>query len=147
MQSINVFVYGTLKPDESNYFLCADRVISSKPAIVQAELYHLPFNYPAIVPGDARTYGYLLTFDDAAILEILDEYEQHEPEVIAPFGSDNDYARQEIEVFNLEGHALGSAWVYVMSLKQIDRLGGIRIPSGVWSKKDFTECQERDLNS
>lgn len=138
MQSIHVFVYGTLKPDESNYFLCADRVIASKPAIVQAELYHLPFNYPAIVPGNAKTYGYLLMFEDAAILEILDEYEQHEPEVIAQFGLDNNYARREIEVFDLEGHPIGSAWVYVMSLEQIDRLGGIRISSGVWSERDFT---------
>ncbi|MER3478225.1 MAG: hypothetical protein C4287_19385, partial [Leptolyngbya sp. ERB_1_2] len=68
MQSINVFVYGTLKPDESNYFLCADRVISSKPAIVHAYLYHLPLNYPAIVPGNAITCGYLLTFTDQTIL-------------------------------------------------------------------------------
>lgn len=139
MQSINVFVYGTLKPDESNYFLCADRVISSKLAIVQAELYHLPFHYPAIVPGDARTYGYLLTFDDAAILEILDEYEQHEPDAIAPFGSNNNYERREIEVFDLDGDLIGLAWAYVMNLEQIDRLGGIRIPSGVWSGKDFKD--------
>jgi gamma-glutamylcyclotransferase (GGCT)/AIG2-like uncharacterized protein YtfP len=137
MQSIHVFVYGTLKPDESNYSLCVDRVISSKPAIVQAELYHLAFNYPAIVPGDARTYGYLLTFKDAAILEILDEYEQHEPDAIASFGSNNDYERREIEVFDLDGDWIGTAWAYVMNLEQIDRLRGIRISSGVWNGKDF----------
>lgn len=133
---ITVFVYGTLKPDESNYFLCADRVTSSKPAIVHADLYHLPFNYPAIVPGNGTTYGYLLTFDDPKILEILDEYEQHEPEAIASFGSDNDYERQELEVFDLDGTRIGTAWAYVMRLEQVDRLGGIQIPNGIWSTKN-----------
>ncbi|BAU15017.1 hypothetical protein LEP3755_55730 [Leptolyngbya sp. NIES-3755] len=132
---ITVFVYGTLKPDESNYFLCADRVTSSKPAIVHAHLYHLPFHYPAIVPGDAITYGYLLTFDHPEILEILDEYEQHEPEAIAPFGSGNDYERRELEVFDLDGTRIGTAWAYVMKLEQVDRLGGVPVPSGVWSTK------------
>jgi len=135
MHSINVFVYGTLKPDESNYVLCADRVISSKPAIAHAYLYHLPLNYPAIVPGDAITYGYLLTFTDHTILEILDDYEQHEPTAIAPFGSDNDYERREIEVLDLQGDPIGLAWAYVMRADQIDRLNGSLIPGGVWSSK------------
>ncbi len=135
MQSIKVFVYGTLKPDESNYFLCADRVISSNPAIVHAYLYDLPFNYPAIVPGNAITFGYLLTFSDRMILEILDDYEQHEPETIASFGSDNDYERREIEVFDLDRNSVGLAWAYVMRSEQIDRLNGVLIPSGVWSSK------------
>ncbi|MBW4523615.1 MAG: gamma-glutamylcyclotransferase [Phormidium tanganyikae FI6-MK23] len=135
MQSINVFVYGTLKPDENNYFLCADRVISSTPAIAHAYLYHLPFSYPVIVPGNAVTHGYLLTFHDRAILEILDDYEQHEPEAIASFGSDNDYERREIEVFDLKGDSIGLAWAYVMKPEQIDRLNGVLIPSGVWHSK------------
>lgn len=135
MQPIYVFVYGTLKPDESNYSLCADRVISAKSAIAHAFLYHLPFNYPAIVPGNAQTHGYLLEFSDQAILNLLDEYEQHEPEVIAPFGSDNDYERREIEVFDLKGNSLGLAWAYVMNQEQLDRLNGVLIPSGVWNSK------------
>ncbi|MGG6264706.1 gamma-glutamylcyclotransferase family protein [Leptolyngbya sp. AN03gr2] len=133
---ITVFVYGTLKPDESNYFLCVDRVTSSKPAIVHAALYDLPFGYPAIVPGDGITHGYLLTFDDPKILEILDEYEQHEPEAIAPYGSDNDYERRELEVFDFNGTRIGMAWAYVMKLEQVDRLGGIRIPGGIWHTKN-----------
>lgn len=133
---ITVFVYGTLKPGESNYFLCADRVTSSKPAIVHAALYHLPFHYPTIVPGNGITYGYLLTFDDPAILEILDEYEQHDPEAIAPFGSNNDYERRELEVLDLNQTPIEIAWAYVMTLEQVDRLGGISIPSGIWSAKN-----------
>ena len=135
MQPIQIFVYGTLKPDESHYFLFADRVILSKPAIVHAFLYHLPFHYPAIMRGNAQTYGYLLTFNDQAILDLLDEYEQHEPKAIAPFGSNNDYERREIEVFDLNGESLGLAWAYVMKLEQIDRLNGVLIPGGVWNSK------------
>ncbi len=138
MQSINVFVYGTLKPDESNYFLCADHVASFQKAIAHAYLYHLPFNYPAIVPGDAITFGYVLRFRDRAILEILDDYEQHDPEAIASFGADNDYERKEIEVFDPKGDSLGLAWAYVMKPKQIDRLNGVLIPSGTWNSRKMS---------
>lgn len=135
MQSINVFVYGTLKPDETNYFLCADSVISAVPAIVRAALYHLPIGYPAIVPGNSITYGDLLTFHDPVVLESLDDYEQHDPETIALFGSDNNYERKEIEIFDVNGNSIGLAWAYVMTLEQIDRLNGILIPDGVWYSK------------
>ncbi|MBD2081218.1 gamma-glutamylcyclotransferase family protein [Leptolyngbya sp. FACHB-17] len=135
MQSINVFVYGTLKPDETSYFLCRDSVISAVPAIVRAALYHLPLGYPAIVPGNAATYGYLLSFNDRAILEILDDYEQHDPETIALFGLDNNYDRKEIEVFALNGDFIGLAWAYVMTLDQVDRLDGIPAPDGIWQSK------------
>lgn len=132
---IRVFVYGTLKPDESNYFLYADRVISNRTAIAHAALYHLPLGYPAIVPGDSVTYGYLLTFRDAEILEILDSYEQHDPTEIEPFGAGNDYERQEIEVFDLNRRSIGSAWAYVMTREKVDRLNGVLIRSGIWTAK------------
>ncbi|MCU0548625.1 MAG: gamma-glutamylcyclotransferase [Leptolyngbya sp. Prado105] len=131
---IRVFVYGTLKPGESNYYLCAERVISTQSAIVHASLYHLPLGYPAIVPGDGITHGYLLMFYDAEILEILDEYEQHDPIEIEPFGSSNDYQRQEIEAFDLNQVSLGIAWAYVMTQEKIDRLNGSLVSSGIWQK-------------
>ncbi|HTL89593.1 MAG TPA: gamma-glutamylcyclotransferase family protein [Leptolyngbya sp.] len=135
MQPIHIFVYGTLKPDENNYFLCVDRVTSCQRAIAHAALYHLPLNYPTIVPGNAQTYGYLLTFEDQSILEILDEYEQHEPDTIKRFGANNDYQRRKIEIFDLNGKTLGLAWAYLMTLEQVNRLSGIFVPSGVWSEK------------
>lgn len=132
---IRVFVYGTLKPDERNYFLCADFVVSSQSAIVHAALYHLPLGYPAIVPGDSITRGYLLTFRQAEILEILDDYEQHDPIEIEPFGLNNDYERREIEVFDLNRSSIGIAWAYVMTQEKVDRLNGILIPDSVWNTK------------
>jgi gamma-glutamylcyclotransferase (GGCT)/AIG2-like uncharacterized protein YtfP len=134
---IQVFVYGTLKPGESNYCLCADRVISCQKAIVHAALYHLSLGYPAIVPGDSITHGYLLTFQEAEILGILDEYEQHDPTEIEPFGLGNDYDRQEIEVFDLNRSLIGIAWAYVMTGEKVDRLQGVLIPNGIWSAKKY----------
>jgi gamma-glutamylcyclotransferase (GGCT)/AIG2-like uncharacterized protein YtfP len=131
---IRVFVYGTLKPGESQYLLCADHVMSSQSAIAHASIYHLSLGYPAIVPGTGITYGYLLTFQNAEILEILDDYEQHDPTEIEPFGLGNDYQRQEIEVFDLDRISLGKAWAYVMTREQVDRLKGVLIPSGIWQK-------------
>jgi gamma-glutamylcyclotransferase (GGCT)/AIG2-like uncharacterized protein YtfP len=132
---IRVFVYGTLKPGESNYFRCADRVISTQSAIVQASLYHLQLGYPAIVLENGITHGHLLTFHDPEILKILDDYEQHDPTEIEPFGLGNEYDRQEIEVFDLNQISIGTAWAYVMTREKVDRLNGILISSGIWTEE------------
>lgn len=134
---IQVFVYGTLKPGESHNFLCADHVIARQSAIVHAALYHLPLGYPAIVPGEGITYGALLTCRDTEILALLDDYEQHDPIAIAPFGSGNDYKRQEIAVFDLNHLSIGKAWAYMMTHQTIARLNGVLIPNGIWSAKNL----------
>lgn len=132
---IQVFVYGTLKPGESHDFLWADRAIATQTAIAHAALYQLPLGYPAIVLGTGMTYGSLLTVRDAEILAILDDYEQHDPIAIKPFGSGNDYERREITVFDLNQISIGKAWAYVMTDETIARLNGVLIPNGIWSAK------------
>ncbi|MDJ0558299.1 MAG: gamma-glutamylcyclotransferase, partial [Microcystis sp. M53599_WE4] len=47
---MEVFVYGTLKPKESNYSAyCAGKVINSKTAYTKGHLYHLTaLGYPGL---------------------------------------------------------------------------------------------------
>jgi gamma-glutamylcyclotransferase (GGCT)/AIG2-like uncharacterized protein YtfP len=147
---INVFVYGTLKPEwltrsNANQYQrsCLAAVVGMQDAIVHGLLYHLPLGYPALVVTEktvettSLVCGYVLSFSDPTILTLLDEYEMHEPDKFAAYFPNqryemNNYDRRQIEVFTLHHEFLASAWAYVMTAQQIDRLQGKLVPSGRW---------------
>jgi gamma-glutamylcyclotransferase (GGCT)/AIG2-like uncharacterized protein YtfP len=80
--------------------------------------------------GESPVHGYLLTLADPTVLSILDGLEDYDPNRMA---EENEYNRQQIEIYDLSGQPLGLAWVYLMTSKLVQRLGGILIPSGWWS--------------
>jgi gamma-glutamylcyclotransferase (GGCT)/AIG2-like uncharacterized protein YtfP len=126
----HVFVYGTLKPDQSNFEqYCADKVIAQQQAIAYGELFVLPMGYPAMIVGNCPVYGYLLSFNDDSILESLDELEAYQSDRAF---AENLYNRQQIEVFDIKGMLLGTAWAYFMTLFQVIKLGGISQPNGLF---------------
>jgi gamma-glutamylcyclotransferase (GGCT)/AIG2-like uncharacterized protein YtfP len=134
-----LFVYGTLKPGYAPYQrFCAATVVAVQAAIVLGQLYHLPMGYPVLIVGGSRwVYGYRLTFADAAILTVLDAYEQHDPAQLALYlpeaAADScNYARQWVDLLDAQQQPLGPAWAYVMTLAQVDRLQGQLRPHGVW---------------
>ena len=128
---INIFVYGTLKPGESNYQrYCADKVLSAKRAIAFGKLFALPFGYPAMTLGESPVQGFLLSFADSSILrhlDLLEDYDLNRP------AEENEYNRQLIETYNLAFASIGRASVYLMALEQVHSLGGLLIPDGWWS--------------
>lgn len=128
-EELRVFVYGTLKPGESNYYLCENHVIAAKQAIASGKLFHLPAGYPAMTPGDDQVHGYLLCFPDSLILPVLDDLEDYQS---TRSMSENLYYRQSIEIFAPTGLSLGQAWVYLMKLEKVDQLGGIPQLDGCW---------------
>jgi gamma-glutamylcyclotransferase (GGCT)/AIG2-like uncharacterized protein YtfP len=74
LNNLNVFVYGTLKPEEVNYQrYCAGKVVEEKRAIAFGQLFDLPLGYPAMTLGESPVQGYLLTLADPTVLSILDE--------------------------------------------------------------------------
>jgi gamma-glutamylcyclotransferase (GGCT)/AIG2-like uncharacterized protein YtfP len=128
---LKVFVYGTLKPGEKNYHpYCASQVIETKKAYTWGQLYHLPLGYPAMTTGKSKVMGFLLTFSNEEILESLDELEDYSSQR-SP--QDNEYERQKILVYDLTEEPLGEAWSYVMTLKKVEQLKGVLVPSGWWS--------------
>ncbi|MCF2145132.1 gamma-glutamylcyclotransferase [Desmonostoc muscorum LEGE 12446] len=134
---VQVFVYGTLKPGEGNYKrYCAGKVVDVKRAFVQGKLFALPMGYPAMTPGDSQVYGYLLSFANPMILNQLDVLEDYHP---TRQMSENLYGRKTIEVYQGEWLSLGWAWVYLMSLEQVDKLGGVLQPDGWWSGSGITK--------
>jgi gamma-glutamylcyclotransferase (GGCT)/AIG2-like uncharacterized protein YtfP len=131
LNTIKVFVYGTLKPGEANYHLyCAGKVVEEKRAITYGQLFDLPLGYPAMTPGESLVQGFLLTFADLGILSALDELEDYDS---SRTPEKNEYYRQQIETYDLSEQALGLAWVYLMTTDQVQRLKGVLIPSGWWS--------------
>lgn len=128
---LKVFVYGTLKPGESNYQrYCAAKVLEAKRAIALGQLFALPFGYPAMTPGESPVQGFLLSFSDSTVLRHLDwleDYDSHRPT------EQNEYNRLTIEIFNPAFVSLGRAWVYLMTPEQVHAYGGVLLPDGWWS--------------
>ncbi|CAD5960780.1 Gamma-L-glutamyl-butirosin B gamma-glutamyl cyclotransferase [Planktothrix tepida] len=131
---IHVFVYGTLKPGESNYQrYCQGRVIAQRPAVVQGKLYDLSLGYPGMVAGDGIVQGVILSFSDPNIfidLDQLEDYQPHRPP------EKNEYQRQQIPVFDLNHQPLGLVWAYLMDMTKVQVYSGVLIPDGCWKNRD-----------
>jgi gamma-glutamylcyclotransferase (GGCT)/AIG2-like uncharacterized protein YtfP len=133
LNNLKVFVYGTLKPGEINYQrYCEGKVVEAKRAIAFGQLFDLPLGYPAMTLGESPVQGYVLTLADPATLILLDELEDYDPHRLP---QENEYNRQPVETYNLHRKALGLAWAYLMTFEQVQRLGGVPIPSGCWSSR------------
>lgn len=131
---IHVFVYGTLKPGESNYQrYCQGRVIAQRPAVVQGKLYDLSLGYPGMVTGDGIVQGVILSFSDPNIfidLDQLEDYQPHRPP------EENEYQRQQIPVFDLNYQPWGLVWAYLMDMTKVQVYSGVLIPDGCWKNRD-----------
>ncbi|MEH1938595.1 MAG: gamma-glutamylcyclotransferase [Nostoc sp.] len=140
---VRVFVYGTLKPGEANYKkYCGGKIVDVKRAFVQGKLFALPMGYPAMTLGDSQVHGYLLSFPNPRILNELDVLEDYQPNRQSP---ENLYNRQIIEVYELQSLFLGWAWVYLMTLEQVEQLGGFLQPDGWWSDCGLSSKYSYDL--
>jgi len=129
---IRVFVYGSLKPGEENYNrYCQGHIQSEVAAIAQGHLYDLPgLGYPAMTPGPGFVHGYVLSFEDPALLDTLDWLEEYEPG--RPL-EENEYYRVSLAVIGGDRQPLGQAWCYLMVPERVHALGGVRLASGQWS--------------
>lgn len=127
----NIFVYGTLKPGESNYqCYCAGKVLESKRAIARGNLFSLPFGYPAMTLGESLVHGFLLSFPNSDILHQLDWLEDYNSRRPA---AENEYNRQLIDTYNSAFRSLGTAWVYLMTPSRVCACNGVFISDGWWS--------------
>ncbi len=128
---VNIFVYGTLKPGESNYQrYCAGKVLKAQRAIAFGQLFALPFGYPAMTLGESPVQGFLLSFSDSAVLAHLDWLEDYDPHRPA---EQNEYNRQLIKTYTSALDPLATAWAYLMTPQQVHVLGGVLLADGWWS--------------
>jgi gamma-glutamylcyclotransferase (GGCT)/AIG2-like uncharacterized protein YtfP len=132
METVKVFVYGTLMPGECNHQAYCDRQIEPPlRSYVFGKMYHLSHcGYPGVCAGEDKVWGYCLTFPGDFCLDALDQLEDYQP------GRDphlNDYERLWEQIFTPQGEPLTEAWLYRMSPAKIQEYGGIYLPSGQWS--------------
>ena len=122
VETIDVFVYGTLKPGGTYHQqYCAPYLKKSQSAQVRGLLYDLPaLGYPAVTLGKGWVKGYLFTLHAVAMagLDYLEGYSPGYPSQGEDnFEEDNfeeEYMRQRTMVFDLAGQPIGEAWIYVM---------------------------------
>lgn len=127
---LSIFVYGTLKPGQSNYGCCRDRLLSAEVAMVRGQLFDLPLGYPAMTLGNQWVKGYRLLFPDEQILLTLDELEDYS--FYRPSSRDNEYQRVWVDIFSCQGERLGSGWTYRMDIDRVQLYHGRPIDSGEW---------------
>jgi gamma-glutamylcyclotransferase (GGCT)/AIG2-like uncharacterized protein YtfP len=130
-ENIRVFVYGTLKPGGINFDrYCGAKVVTIRHAYIDGDLYDLPaLGYPGAIHGTNKVYGFVLAFDDATILQELDELEDYDP-LRSPAA--NDYNRELIVTHTPDLISSVSAWVYFMNPDLVLRSGGVLVPDGWW---------------
>lgn len=129
--SVDVFVYGTLKPGEANFAAyCEGKVISQVACYTWGDLYALPVGYPAMTEGKNKVWGVLLSFADPQILESLDRLEGYQSERAAHL---NSYYRALVSVYDESDCQIAEAWAYYMSSSKVRQYGGLRLNSGSWT--------------
>lgn len=129
--TLNVFVYGTLKPGEVNYQrYCKTQIRTQIEAYTWGNLYDLHVGYPAMVEGQNKVRGILMSFDNEKVLCSLDQLEGYQEQRAANL---NEYYRQSIVVYSSDDQFLGNAWAYFMTMTKVRQYGGILINSGIWS--------------
>ena len=126
---LSVFVYGTLKPGESNHHYCGNLILNQAPALVRGRLYALPAGYPAMTTGEGWVKGVWLTFADSQLLSALDQLEEYVPDRPA---AQNEYQRVWVELFSGDQELIGFGWTYQMSAERIRQEGGRFLGSGEW---------------
>lgn len=127
-----IFVYGSLMSGFWNYDkVLKNRVLKVEKASVEGELYHLPAGYPAVVEGQARVEGEVMTISQEKLLKSLDLLEGYMGE-----GEDNLYERQK-KIVQLEDGTQEECWVYIYVDQKSARKEGKPIRHGNW--RNFIE--------
>ncbi|MAT97258.1 MAG: hypothetical protein CL608_08960 [Anaerolineaceae bacterium] len=137
------FVYGTLLPDQPNYFLWESDIVAMEPAVFSGgQLYDLGY-YPMLVTAvpPKKVHGMLMTVDPAhyeAVLQRLDELEGYDPEQ----PEDSGYQRQVVEVVLADGRSQ-QAWVYLGNAELVKDKSVIA--GGSWAA--YTANSQPDLQT
>ncbi|MEL6579098.1 MAG: gamma-glutamylcyclotransferase family protein [Cyanobacteria bacterium J06621_12] len=129
--TLDVFVYGTLKPEEANFAAyCQGKINSQTSAYTWGELYALPLGYPAMTTGKNKIQGVILTLRSSLVLEDLDRLEGYQTNRAAEL---NEYDRTLVTVYDESDRPIGQAWAYYMTLEKVRHYGGIKLNSGCWT--------------
>jgi gamma-glutamylcyclotransferase (GGCT)/AIG2-like uncharacterized protein YtfP len=126
------FVYGTLRPGESNYHLLQGQTLSEQSAHVRGLCLYSLGTYPMMVKStnpDERVWGELVVIKPQAypqVVKHLDELEEYDP--ANPLSS--LYQRITYPI-HLDGGETVTAWLYI-GQHEVIKLSDPRIWDGDW---------------
>ena len=131
MKRLPFFVYGTLIPEQPNYYLWEKSVTSTEPgSIKNYQLFDMG-HYPMIVESKGNhVKGILIEIkeeDYEKVTKVIDDLEGYEPDKHGKSAYD-----REIRQIDLENGSVKDAWIYIGSEDYIKR--ETEVKGGSWVK-------------
>ena len=131
MENIPFFVYGTLIPEQPNYYLWKDSIIGTKKGIIKNYQLFDMGHYPMIVKSEGNNvHGMLMYIKDEdydKITKIIDNLEGYNPE-----NHGSSAYNREMRDIQLEGGEIEKAWIYIGSKEYVKE--GNAVKDGNWVK-------------
>ena len=141
MEQLPFFVYGTLIPDQPNYYLWKDSIADTKNGLIRNYQLFDMGHYPMIIKSEGNNVNgmlmYIKTEDYDKITKIIDNLEGYNPE---KHGS-SAYNR-EIRDIELENGELEKAWIYIGSKEYIKKENAVK--DGNWVKHVSEKEEDND---
>ena len=131
MEQLPFFVYGTLIPDQPNYYLWKDSITDTKKGITKNYQLFDMGHYPMIIKSEGSNVNgmlmYIKTEDYDKITKIIDNLEGYNSE-----NHGSSAYNREIRDIELENGELEKAWIYIGSEKYIKKENIVK--DGNWVK-------------
>ncbi len=131
MNRLPFFVYGTLIPDQPNYYLWKDSIVNTKKGLIKNHQLFDMGHYPMIVESEGNNvHGMIVHIKDEdydKITKIIDNLEGYNPE---NHGS-SAYNREMCDI-ELENGESKKAWIYIGSKEYVKAENAVK--DGNWVK-------------
>ena len=141
MEQLPFFVYGTLIPDQPNYYLWKDSIINTKKGLIKNYQLFDMGHYPMIIKLEGNNVVgmlmYIETEDYGGITKIIDNLEGYNPEKHGM----SAYNR-EIRDIELENGELEKAWIYIGSEEYVKKEN--KVKAGNWVKHVSEKKRNQD---
>jgi len=131
MNRLPFFVYGTLIPDQPNYYLWKDSIVSTKDGLIKNYQLFDMGHYPMIVESKGNNVNGMLMYvkneDYGKITKIIDNLEGYNPE-----NHGSSAYNREIRDIELEDGKIEKAWIYIGSKEYVNEEN--KVKDGNWVK-------------
>lgn len=131
MERLPFFVYGTLIPDQPNYYLWKDSIADTKNGIIKNHQLFDMGHYPMILQSEGNNvHGMLMYVNDEdyeKITKIIDNLEGYNPE-----NHGNSAYNREMRDIELKNGESEKAWIYIGSKEYVKEENGVN--NGNWVK-------------
>ena len=131
MNRLPFFVYGTLIPDQPNYYLWKDSIVSTKNGLIKNHQLFDMGHYPMIVESKGNNvHGMLMYIKNEnyeKIAKTIDNLEGYNPE-----NHGSSAYNREIRDIELEDGEIEKAWIYIGRKEYVNEEN--KVKGGNWVK-------------